>query len=438
MQPGPPPPCGSLPLDTHRQTSRRGNLTLLATASDRDSIAHLVLRAPRSALLTAALALACAALTACAQDLASPFSAVVVQYDASKQSYALAQVRVGTLTSLRHLQGSAGTVRAGGTVRVASATLRDPAATVDSLRARFVTAAPSDVDLSFNIANDLVYPEDYNSLELLTAYFNVEQARLKFTAWGGSPLQPALMVAHANIQDENGLNPVGDGELFYPPLGNWYLPASSDLAQLPLVFNLGAVAHALTHQAIAQIVWGGKPLPPAEVQTGKDAATLTARHVARSMTEGLADFFGVAVSSDPSWFNHSVQQTAAGRTLDQIRCSRADMLDALAVDDAQVPYNPYPLGSVIAGALWQVAQLDVPHFSPGVFAALPVMSHSAANNQGRLGLADVLDALAGSALAEYQPALCGLFLNRFRAVGITAANLPSCSGAATPPTDTCQ
>ena len=94
-------------------------------------------------------------LCACGSDLTSPFSAVAVTYDVKEQAFKLAQVRVNTLTSLRHLQGclqldAKGNcqpgmkldVTAGGSVRVSTAAVRDPSATVDSLRAAFVKARP--------------------------------------------------------------------------------------------------------------------------------------------------------------------------------------------------------------------------------------------------------------------------------------------------------
>ena len=53
--------------------------------------------------------LACAAaLCACGGDMASPFSAVAITFDVNKQAFKLAQVRVNSLTSLRHLTGSSG------------------------------------------------------------------------------------------------------------------------------------------------------------------------------------------------------------------------------------------------------------------------------------------------------------------------------------------
>ena len=74
-------------------------------------------------------------LGACGSDLASPFGAVAITYDVQKQAFKLAQVRVNTLTSLRHLKGTAGEVRAGGSVRVRRAAVNAGGATVASLRA---------------------------------------------------------------------------------------------------------------------------------------------------------------------------------------------------------------------------------------------------------------------------------------------------------------
>ena len=59
------------------------------------------------------------ALCACAKpDRSSPFSALVVTYESTTGTYRLGQVRLNTLTSLRRLQGAAGQVRAGGSVRL--------------------------------------------------------------------------------------------------------------------------------------------------------------------------------------------------------------------------------------------------------------------------------------------------------------------------------
>ena len=58
-----------------------------------------------------------------------------------------------------------------------------------------------------------------------------------------------------------------------------------------------------------------------------------------------ADYLGSAATNDPRWFDHSLQQTAATRALDQdpVPCSTPEMLDALPADDSKAPYDPYPL-----------------------------------------------------------------------------------------------
>ncbi len=366
---------------------------------------------------------------ACAGDLTSPFAAVAVTYDAGKHQYKLAQVPVTTMTgSLRHLQGSAGTVRAGGTVRVVEAALAQKGATVDVLRAQFITAQPQEVNLSWSVLNDIVYPEDFASLELLSGYYNLEKARSKFQSEFGLATLPAMpIVAHATVLDDRGLSPLGPGELYYPPLATFYfpVPTSADV-QLPLVFNPGAVAHALGHEAVAQLVWGGAPVAAPETGPAKDPQWNRARHVARSMTEGLADYLGVATTGDPRWFDHSEQQRAAQSALDVIRCSTPDMLQALPVDDDLAPYNPFPLGTVLAAALWEASQGSVPQvIAKGVLAALPDIAARVSSDASQLNLALVLDALVKAAAPEQQNELCGLFLNRFSKLSVTS--LPSCS-----------
>ncbi|MGZ6143219.1 MAG: hypothetical protein ACXWLM_07760 [Myxococcales bacterium] len=275
------------------------------------------------------------ALCACGSDLASPFSAVAVTYDVNKQAFKLAQVRVNTLTSLRNLKGSSGDVTAGGTVRVSTAALK-AGGTADSFRSAFTKAAPAQVNVSWNVLNDIVYPEDYFSLELLSTYYNMEKARGFLSDWGLTTLPSRPIVAHADIEDENGLSPLRAGELYYAPMATFFAPATTPKQQVPPAFNLGAVAHALGHEAVEELVWGGAAVSPPEL--GSDP---TARHVAQSLAEGIGDYLGVAVSDDPHWFDHSLQEDAPNRALDQIHCADPTLLGALAEPDTDTTkYDP--------------------------------------------------------------------------------------------------
>jgi hypothetical protein len=383
-----------------------------------------------------ALLLAGAASAAgCGSDLSSPFSAVVVAYDAAQARYKLAQVRITTLTSLRHLEGSSATILVGGNARVDPTLYVKAGANLPGLRALLLTDPPGSVDLSFNVLNDgLVYPENYASLELLTAYANLERARAAFTLWGAK-LQVAPVYAHTPLTDDRGLSPLADGELYYPPLGAFFLPAPSTKAQLPLHFNLGAVSHGLALQAWQQLVWASAPVDPAWGAPATDPDALSSRHIGASMAQGVADFLGAAVSKDPRWFDHSLQQEAGSRALDQLRCADAAMAQALDEDDARTPYNPYPLGTVLAFALWE--QLPAPpddnliaESARGVLSALPDIGGAQSANSGKLALAAALDALVANAPVDLKANLCNSFRNRFAALAIPTNGLSSCAGVA--------
>ena len=150
----------------------------------------------------AAIAAAAFLVNACAADLTSPFAAVAVTYDTAKHQYKLAQVQLTSLKSLRHLEGTAGTVLVGGQVRVQRAAVAQKGATVDALRQQFVTAQPGQVDLAWHVLNDIVYPENFDSLELLSAYYNLEKARRAFSDWGLSQVPVRPIVAHASLLDD--------------------------------------------------------------------------------------------------------------------------------------------------------------------------------------------------------------------------------------------
>ena len=376
-------------------------------------------------------------LGACGSDLASPFGAVAITYDVQKQAFKLAQVRVNTLTSLRHLKGTAGEVRAGGSVRVRRAAVNAGGATVASLRAAFIVAPPAQVEISWSVLNDIVYPENFDSLELLSAYYNLERARKTLADWGMTSLAAKPVVAHARLVDDAGLSPLPAGEIYYPPLATFYLPAVTPQAQVPASFNPGAVAHALGHEAVAEIIWGGAPVAAPDLGPAHDPAWNTSRHVALSMAEGIADYLGVAVSEDPRWFDHSLQQDAAVRALDQIRCSTPDMLQALPLDPAMAPYDPYPLGTVLAGALWESSQAGLQVSARGVLAALPDLGKEMKAAGGQLKLGTILDTLVANAADARKADLCGLFTNRCRQLSVGNADLPSCSTIVPMPHEDC-
>lgn len=415
------------------------------------------LRAVRAVRAGALAALVCSSAlggVSCASDQGSPFSAVVIAWDPKpdKQMYRLAQVRVATLASLRRLEGTSGTLRGGGAAQVDSTKLASASATVGSLSESFFTAQPTPVSLNYSVLNELVYPEDFLSLELLTAYYNVERARAAFALWGltdatgRTALSPARMYAHATLEDERGLTPLRPGELYYPPLGAFFFAAASGNAQqLPVHFNLGAMAHAVALQAIQEKAWDGRPQDPATYAPATDPDRVGARHLWQAVSMGLADFLGAAAGEDPRWFEKSIAQEAASRNLDQLRCGDASMLAALELEDRPgiPPYAPYPLGTVLAAALWEATTND-----PGVYslkaaatdtvASITALGAIASQNGGKLSLTTALDTLVlGTSSGDAKAWLCSLFKNRFKDLSVTS--LPACAAVPdSPPMELCQ
>lgn len=379
-------------------------------------------------------ALACAA---CDSDVSGPVKTLAVAWSPDAHAYALGPVRLATVTSLRHLRGGAGTVKGGGSVRVVSSLVTAKGATVESLRKSLIKGAPSDVDVAFNLSGNVAYPENLDSLQLVTAFYNLEQSRAAFNTWGLSGLPAALLVLGADVLDENGHAALGASEMYFQPLATHYLPTPRSTTQIPLAMNLGAMAHSLTHQAAALFAWGGAPVAPTDQGPARDPEWNAARHTARSMVEGLADFLAAAVTQDPQWLGHSDQQNAQARALDLLRCGSAEMLTALPLDDAQVPYDPYPLGTVLAASLWEASQGGQPDLvAQGALASLARLKTAAAAGGGKIGVADALEAIVAGSDADERAGLCGLFLDRFAALSVSS--LPSCNGV-TPatPRDRC-
>jgi hypothetical protein len=390
-----------------------------------------------------ARAVTCAALLAaagCSGDLVSPVQSMAVAWDPGTHAYALGPVKLSTLTSYRHLRGGAGTVFGGGSVHVISTAIATKGATVEALRRQLISSAPGEVDVAFTLSGGVAWPEDVESLQLVSAFYNLEQARSQFNNWGLQNLPAALLVAGASVSDDLGHNPLQHAEMFLQAVATHYLPAAKNTTQIPVGMNMGAMAHSLTHQAVALFAWGGAPLPPTDSGPPKDADWNTAKHAARSMTEGMADFMAAMVTQDAHWLDHSDQQDAGARALDELRCGSPEMLAALPIDDSSAnatPYDPYPLGTVLAAGLWAASQAGDPDaVARGVLASLAPLRTAAQNGGGKIALADVLDAIAGATDPDVRPVVCGVLLDRF--TQLTVTTLPSCNDLqVVPPSDRC-
>jgi hypothetical protein len=383
----------------------------------------------------------------CASDLASPFSAVVVAYDPASGTYRMAQDELTTLTSLRRLQGTSATVLAGGAVQTDQGAFLSVSASTAALRAQLFSSPASQVALSWNVIGGIVYPEDYVSLELLTAYRNLERVRQQLATWGlptlagqTTPvrLSVAPVYAHAAFSDPSGLYPLRESELYYPPLGAFFLPVPTVRSQLPLHFNLGAVAHGVALQLWQQVVWNQAPVDPEARLPVSDDDAVVGLHVGESISAGFGDFVGAAVTGDLNWLYHSLGQEATARSLDPQqgcdsppcpRCSRGDMLQALDVPDTRQLYDPYPLGTVLAFCLAETAgRTSLGDVAAKALGALPAIAVAQLGNGGKLTLAAALDAFVAAVGTSLQPALCGSFHDRFKNLSIGATDLPTCVG----------
>jgi hypothetical protein len=155
---------------------------------------------------------------------------------------------------------------------------------------------------------------------------------------------------------------------------------------------------------------------------------------------GLADFLGAAAGEDPRWFEKSIAQEAAARNLDQLRCANADWLEALDAEDRPgvPPFDPYPLGTVLAAALWEQASAEgLKDGAIDTAGSIAALGEVAAQNGGKLSLVTALDTLVSSAADGRKPTLCGLFLDRFAVMAVNS--LPACAGvSANAPMDPCQ
>lgn len=254
----------------------------------------------------------------------------------------------------------------------------------------------------------VAYPEDYDSLAMFTAYYHVELAwlalrRVEPDLIAMDPLQVFFEPVYTSQSSASPLDiPFLDNALYFPPAASMLLLASQDLEAVPLPMNPGAVLHEYGHAVFDRIVYGGRYFTFLLNTTRFEPLNLL-----RAYDEGTADFFAAALSGDPAFVGRSIPALAGERDVSMVQLFTPEMEDRAS----QGGYDPYPLGSVWASALWAIS-LEL-----GRAATLDLVLRCLPQLATRLGSVEVLtlpELLVRAAPYE-QATICRVLRQRFAA-----------------------
>lgn len=394
----------------------------------------------RSPLARACVGLVLALLASCSRVVSHPVSGetkmLVLAYDSTAQRYRLVVGKVTTLKDLRTMQGDAASIIGGAELEVDyEALAKANPANADEIRKLTLKDEGAPVDFAWYEVDGIVHPEDFHSLNIATTYYNFEKAHL-FFANLGAPLYelPVLYFPTMREGTAGALEELHDNAFWDPVVRTFAVLPFQDVRELPMGMNLGVVAHEFTHAVFSARVFPGEGVPWIYAryfaEPDKWSPALNAN---RSINEGLADFFGATIANDPAFLRKSLSVFAEARRLDAARpkCMNRDLEESLqSMPHAQ--YDPYPVGSVLAGALWDaVAQAPDRReaFARGLLDAMTKLGERAREKEDKLLLSEALDALAQGFIADLKPGACGILLDRFR---MSPTDIPTCAESTAP------
>lgn len=269
------------------------------------------------------------------------------------------------------------------------------------------------LEVRYAVRDDVAVPLDRDGLLLWSFYGHLADARDALAARGVdiAPIFPVPLAWNPAVSPLFELVP-SDNAAYAVGANLFLLLPDGDDRPVPLLANAGVVTHELGH-ALLHLQMRGDPLAE---PLAPDTTTVAGQWQA-AIHEGFADALAGLLLDDPAFLDPSLDLPA--RRLD----GDAVLTEALlpSADEgaiAIVPtYDPYPLGSVIAAAAWDVREaLDDPDRAlalllRGVDAWAPASTEdldgerflaawvAAADEEEREALCAALDARFGSLLA---------------------------------------
>lgn len=366
------------------------------------------------------------------------------------------EVQLRTVTDVVALSGGAANLIGGARIIIDP---NDPlvvaASSPEQLRRAFLKAPGLPPRAHYVEREGVLWPADFHSWNLVTAYWAIERAQTYFEVSGGPSLEqlgPADYFYFPEfVLKDVSAEPLVNNALFFSPVrGTLLLPFDEDLQKVPLALNAGVLAHEYAHRIFNHRVHDGALFPEIVGRLSGPGSTSAAAKILYALEEGLADYHAVSVSCAeptgcaPDFLQASFEESfSAPRDISRRDlCVSASLLNALSsqtVAEFRANSLDYRLGSIIASVLFQAAEStglredlnrailaaysDASGEAPGFRQLL--LEHSSSDQNLTLGM--FLNSIIRHAEAPaLQTALCTEAMDHLR---IGREQLPACVGA---------
>jgi hypothetical protein len=342
------------------------------------------------------LAVALGLLAACAPDTAAPVRVQALVLT-SGGSYAPQEVQLTTVSDVVRMEGAAAKIIGGARIR---SDPNDPelqaARTEEALANALLKSSGRPVTASFIDHGGVLWPADFHTWNIVTAYYNFEKAFDYFRIVGNLPAaelnEPTLYYFPSFTLAEVSSEPLKDNALFFAPVQAFMLLPFDALQKAPLAINSGIMAHEYAHIVFNKKVYGGRRLPEPIVLWGNGGTTPGANLI-KALDEGLADYhaFGATcefpTGCDPRFLRTSFDDKLTGdRDLSKAdRCMSFELREQLQTGSLGTFTGrglEYQLGSILASALYQAGASEPNGHKVLQRALISAYSDESATNPG--------------------------------------------------------
>ncbi len=237
---------------------------------------------------------AVALLAACEPDVPAMTNAKVMIIQAGTNgTYDTKQVELTTPTSVVHLTGPLLTMVGGGFVEINEDELA--VASSDEQRAEILLKNKGNsVRANFIDKGGVLWPSDFHTWAMVSAYYNFEQAFLYYQrAYNGKPtteLKDFKVLYWGGFKISGGEDE-RDNAIYYSGFKGFLLAPGGSQQKVPIPMNLGIIGHEFAHLAFHKKVFSGVAFPKP-----LGSWSLAPFNLLKSLDEGLADFHGYGVT----------------------------------------------------------------------------------------------------------------------------------------------
>ena len=309
----------------------------------------------------------------CAPETSAPVtvSALVLN---SNGEYAPQKVELKTISDIIGLKGSVADFHGGARI-VLDPTDQDlaTATTPETFANALLKEAGHDVKASYIEQDGVLWPADFHTWNMVTAYHGMERAFDYFQTVGNIPAadfqKPVTTYYFPEfVLTEVDKDPLRDNALYFSAMESFLVLPFDQLQRAPLAINAGVIAHEYSHRVFNLKVYNGQPFPQT-LGLWSSSSPSPGANVLKSFDEGLADYHAygttcrTATGCDPRFFSTSFRDAPFDNVADARDLSNTSrcMTDALRTQLknqglGEFSGKEYTVGTLIATALYQAGQ----------------------------------------------------------------------------------